>query len=124
MSDESQTAVAEPETIVRPQRRRKSKPQRSQPKLLPPYAVVVHDDDVHTFEYVIETFMKVFGYSTEKSFILANTIHTEGRAIVWTGPKEVAELKRDLIRSAGPDLHAEKTVNFPLGVDIEPLPGG
>jgi hypothetical protein len=35
----------------------------------------------------------------------------------------VAELKRDQIRSTGPDFYAAKKVEFPLGVLIEPLPG-
>lgn len=83
--------------------------------------VVLNDDD-HTFPYVIETFMKVFGYEQGKCFQLAQEIHTQGRGIVWTGPKEVAELKRDQIRSAGPDLHASKKVNYPLGVVLEPMP--
>lgn len=93
------------------------------PKRLPPYGVVVLNDDLHTFQYVIHCFMKVFGYSPERSSQLAWEIHRGGRAIVWCGPKEVAELKRDLIRSAGPDFYALKKVDFPLGVLIEPLPG-
>jgi ATP-dependent Clp protease adaptor protein ClpS len=111
------TAVAEP--IQEGQK----KPRRPKPKKLPPYAVVVLNDDEHTFNYVIETFMKVFGYNQTKSFLLASEIHVNGRAIVWSGPKEVAELKRDQIRSAGPDLFAAKKVTYPLGVLIEPLPG-
>jgi ATP-dependent Clp protease adaptor protein ClpS len=102
---------------------RRSTPNRSKPKLLPPYAVVVLNDDLHTFDYVVLTFQKVFGYAPERCFQLAMQIHEQGRAIVWSGPKEVAELKRDLVRSAGPDIFAVKTVTWPLGCDIEPLPG-
>jgi ATP-dependent Clp protease adaptor protein ClpS len=98
-------------------------PNRSKPKLLPPYAVVVLNDDLHTFDYVMLTFQKVFGYAPERCFQLAKQIHEQGRAIVWTGPKEVAELKRDLVRSAGPDIFASTKVDWPLGCEIEPLPG-
>ena len=111
------TAVAEP---VQEEAKQADRPK---PKKLPPYAVVVLNDDEHTFNYVIETFMKVFGYDHTKCFLLASDIHVNGRAIVWSGPKEVAELKRDQIRSAGPDLFASKKVTYPLGVLIEPLPG-
>lgn len=93
------------------------------PRPLPPHAVVVLNDDVHSFDYVIETFQKVFGYSAEKSAKLALDIHHQGRGIVWSGSKEVAELKCELIRSAGPDIYAAKRVEFPLGALIEPLPG-
>ena len=84
---------------------------------------MVLNDDLHSFDYVIHTFQKVFGYAPEKCFQLAMQIHEQGRGIVWSGPKEVAELKRDLIRSAGPDTYAVKKVDWPLGCDIEPLPG-
>ena len=92
-------------------------------KKQPPYAVVLFNDEDHTFLYVIETLMKVFGYPQEKSYSLTVQIHNEGRGIVWSGPREVAELKRDQIRSAGADFHAPQKVDFPLGVTIEPLPG-
>lgn len=117
------TAVADPVQVAEPIQEEQKQPSRQKPKKLPPYAVVVLNDDEHTFGYVIETFMKVFGYDQAKSFQLANEIHVSGRAIVWTGPKEVAELKRDQIRSAGPDLFAAKKVTYPLGVVLEPLPG-
>lgn len=119
MSDKSQAAVLEPPDTAAPPRER---PERTRPKRLPPYAVVVLNDDLHTFAYVIETFTKVFGYGKPKCFRLAMQIHLSGRAIVWSGPKEVAELKRDQVRSAGPDVHATRRVEFPLGVELEPLP--
>lgn len=124
-ADQSATAVAEPPLVETPaaESSRREKPAASKPKKLPPYAVIVLNDDLHTFEYVIETFMKVFGYPAEKCFQLATEIHLQGRSIVWSGAKEVAELKRDQIRSAGPDFYASKKVEFPLGVVIEPLPG-
>lgn len=122
MSSKTQVAtIDEIETL--PPVEQQEEPADQKPKRLPPYAVVVYNDELHTFAYVIETFMKVFGYAQEKCYQLALAIHTEGRGIVWSGPKEVAELKRDQIRSAGPDLYAEKKVDFPLGVTIEPLPG-
>ena len=65
-----------------------------------------------TFEYVIETFTKVFGYPHEKSLALALQIHTAGRGVVWSGALEVAELKRDQLRSAGPDFYAAKKVSI------------
>ena len=94
----------------------------TRPKRQPPYAVIVENDDVHTFEYVIETLSKVCGYNRQKALLLAVEIDREGRAAVWSGTKELAELKRDQIRGMGPDHFAPKPVTFPLGVYIEPLP--
>jgi len=103
--------------------RRREQPADAKPKVQPPYAVVVFNDDLHSFQYVIETFTKVFGYPPEKSYSLAEQIHTAGRGIVWSGTLEVAELKRDQVRAAGSDFYAMKKIDIPLNVTIEPLPG-
>lgn len=97
-------------------------PRRDKPRRQPQYAVVVLNDDLHTYAYVIVTLMKVFGYDEQKCLQLATEIDKQQRAIVWTGSLEVAELKRDQIKSAGPDHFARQRVNFPLGVELEPLP--
>jgi len=96
---------------------------RTKRKKQPPYAVIVHNDEDHTWQYVIEVLQRVCGYNEEKAYLLTSKVHFEGRASVWSGPKEVAELKRDQIRGFGPDFYASKTVRYPLGVTIEPLPG-
>ena len=93
----------------------------SKTKRQPRYAVIVLNDDLHTYEYVIQTLSKVFGYSVERGFQLASEIDTQGRAIVWTGALEIAELKRDQIRGMGPDVFASQPVTFPLGVELEPI---
>ena len=113
------------EPVVRTSRKAKAddKKDPKKPKRQPPYAVIVHDDDYHTYEYVIECLQRVCGHPLEKAFDLTRQIDQTGRAVVWSGPKEVAELKRDQIRGFGPDFHASVTVTFPLGVTIEPLPG-
>ena len=100
-----------------------SKPERDiRTRKQPQYVVIVMNDDEHTFEYVIQALSRVCGYSREKSFMLALQIHEAGRTPVWNGTMELAELKRDQIKEFGPDEFAPKTVTFPLGVYIEPLP--
>lgn len=89
---------------------------------LKPHAVVVLNDDEHSFEYVVDTFLKVFKYPVEKCAKLALKIHENGRWVVWSGSKEVAELKAEQIKSAGPDMWAAKKVTWPLGVLVEEMP--
>lgn len=124
-ADQTAAAVAEPPVAERPvtESPPREKPSATKPKTLPPYAVVVLNDNVHTLQYVIDTFRKVFGYPEAKCLWLALQAHFQGRSIVWSGAKEVAELMRDQIRSAGPDFYAAKKVEFPLGALIELLPG-
>jgi ATP-dependent Clp protease adaptor protein ClpS len=120
------TTVAEPDVIVRPKaksERREKEKDKSRPKTQPPYAVIVENDDFHTFNYVTEILQKVFGYDLQKAFLLTVEVDAAGQAIVWSGALEVAELKRDQIRGFGPDLYAMKPVTFPLGVRVEKLPG-
>ena len=113
-------AVAPPKRKAKP--RPKSSGPKDNPRPQPPYAVVVLNDDDHTYEYVIETLCRVCHHPTEKAFQLAEQIDHTGRAVVWSGALEVAELKRDQIKGLGPDLWASRPVTYPLGVELEPLP--
>jgi ATP-dependent Clp protease adaptor protein ClpS len=74
-----------------------------QPKRLPPYHVVLMDDDDHTYEYVIGMLQKLFGILPEHGFQLAQEVDTTGRVIVDTTTLERAELKRDQIHAFGRD---------------------
>ena len=87
-------------------------------KLLPPYHVILHNDDHHSMEFVMEVLTKVFKYKTEESYTLMMRAHEQGRSVVWTGAKEVAELKIEQMISfhekrEGADLG-------PLTVSLEP----
>ncbi len=89
---------------------------------IPPYNVVLENDDHHSFPFVVEVLCKALGYSRERSFQLTQQAHTSGRAIVWTGPKEVAELKADQIRTFH-EIRTDGTSLGSLGCSIEPAPG-
>ena len=119
-NDNSNVAVLD-EPIVSP-KKRPTNETKSKPKRQPHYALILHNDDDHTFQYVIDLLMKLFAHTAEKAFVLTNQVHAQGKSIVWTGTLELAELKRDQVRSFGPDLFAMKKVEYPLGVTIEPLP--
>jgi ATP-dependent Clp protease adaptor protein ClpS len=85
----------------------------------PPYAVILHNDDTNTMEFVVMVLRKVFGYTEEKCIKLMLEAHNSGRAVVWIGALEVAELKADQIRSFGADPMVKKGAH-PLGVSVEP----
>ena len=86
----------------------------------PPYAVILHNDDINGMEFVIAVLRKVFGYTVEKCVDLMLVAHKTGRAVVWVGALEVAELKADQIRSCGPDPDQKSKGAQPLGVSVEP----
>jgi ATP-dependent Clp protease adaptor protein ClpS len=64
--------------------------------------VIVLNDDHNTFDHVARTLAAVIpGVSVDQGYRIADTIHSSGRAIVWTGPKEVAELYWQQLKDAG-----------------------
>jgi ATP-dependent Clp protease adaptor protein ClpS len=87
-------------------KRKRSVPASSLPntRRVPPFHVILLDDNDHTYEYVIEMLRRVFGYSSEAALRLASTIGREGRVIVDTTTYERAEFKRDQIHGFGPDF--------------------
>ena len=86
----------------------------------PPYAVILHNDDVSTMEFVITVLRKVFGYDVPKCVALMMEAHEKGRAVVWVGAMEVAELKADQIHSCGADPLVAHRGAQPLAVSVEP----
>jgi len=95
---------------------------RHQTDRLPPYNVVLLDDDHHTYEYVIEMLGKVFGFDKQKAFKLAEEVDTKGRVILLTTHKERAELKRDQVTAYGPDFRMD-TSKGSMSAIIEPAEG-
>jgi len=77
---------------------------KDKPKLLPPYNVILMNDDEHTDIYVINIMRKIFAHPIEKGMLIAKEVHLQGRCIVWTGTKELAELKQEQIHSCGRDV--------------------
>jgi ATP-dependent Clp protease adaptor protein ClpS len=79
-----------------------------------PYRVIIHNDNVTTFEFVIAVLIKIFGLSTYRSEQIAYQTHTEGNAYVTTLPLEEAKSKvfkaQYLARQQG----------YPLTFTIEP----
>lgn len=67
-----------------------------------PTNVIVLNDDHNTFEHVARTLAAVIpGVDYAKGMALANAIHNSGRARVWSGHRELAELYWEQLRAAG-----------------------
>lgn len=70
---------------------------------MPPYNVILLNDDDHSYDYVVLMLNAVFGHPPEKGFKMALEVDKTGRVVVATENLEVAELKRDQIHAFGPD---------------------
>jgi ATP-dependent Clp protease adaptor protein ClpS len=66
------------------------------------WKVIVLNDDHNTFEGVAAALSAVVpGVSFDRGMALANTIHSSGRAVVWSGVREQAELYWEQLRDRG-----------------------
>jgi ATP-dependent Clp protease adaptor protein ClpS len=91
---------------------------------VPPYNVILENDDHHSIEFVVDVVQKVLGCTLERSVQLTLQAHTSGRAVIWTGTKEVAELKVEQIQTFHEVRESDGAQLGPLSCVIEPAPGG
>jgi ATP-dependent Clp protease adaptor protein ClpS len=75
---------------------------------IPHYAVILHNDDVHSMDFVVDALLKsVPGLTTPEAIDIMLEAHNTGRGVVIICPLEQAEHYRDRIKS------------FKLGCTIE-----
>jgi len=87
--------------------------------LQPLYHVILLNDDDHTYDYVIEMLVKIFGFSESKALSHAVEVDTKGTTILLTCELEKAEHKRDLIHAYGPDWRLPRSLGSMAAI-VEP----
>ena len=83
-------------------------PTKREPKQLPPYKVLLHNDDVNTFEHIIASILKVTSLNAEDAVLKTVEAHDTGLALLLVTHKERAE------------LYVEQFATFNITVTIEP----
>lgn len=94
-------------------------PARPRAKPARMWHVVLLDDDDHTYEYVVEMLVELFGHDSKLAYRLTVEVDSKGRAIVETTNLERAELKRDQIHAYGADWRLERSAGSMSAV-LEP----
>jgi ATP-dependent Clp protease adaptor protein ClpS len=84
-----------------------------------PWAVVLLDDDEHSFEYVIELMQKIFAHPIPRAQSIAKQVDAQGRAVCLVTHKELAELKQEQIHSFGRDARIAECAGA-MSAIIEP----
>ncbi len=97
--------------------------ERTHTRRVPPYHVILFNDDHHSMQFVVDVLCKALGYNAERSMELMMTAHTDGRAVVYTGTQEVAELKVDQIGTFHEVREPDGRDLGPLSCAVEPAPG-
>ena len=76
-----------------------------------PCQLIVWNDEVNTFEWVIETLITVCRHSAEQAEQCALIIHSQGKYAVKYGPYEELKPMCDAITDRGINATVEVTVN-------------
>ena len=79
-------------------------------ELSDPYSLVVWNDEVNTFEWVIETLMDVCGHAREQAEQCAYIIHFQGKYAVKNGEYETLKPMCDAITDRGINATIEVSV--------------
>ncbi len=78
-------------------------------RLLPPYSVILHNDDVNEMAHVVTSIvMCVPEVGWDQAVEIMAEAHLNGKALVITCPLERAELYRDRLESRGLTATIEK----------------
>lgn len=60
-----------------------------------PVNLIVHNDDVNTFDWVIKSLVEICGHTEEQAEQCAMIIHFKGKYCVKTGPREELQIMKD-----------------------------
>jgi len=80
----------------------------------PMFKVIYINDNQTTMEFVIETLINFFNYTTQTALKITEDIHNDGSAVVAVLPYEVAEQKGIEVTVCA------RSNNYPLQVKLEP----
>ncbi|MCK4873131.1 MAG: ATP-dependent Clp protease adaptor ClpS [Phycisphaerales bacterium] len=108
MQDEKTTSEGGTGTAAPPAPTRAPKPTRTPPKPLPPWRVLLHNDDVNEAGYVVETIASLTPIRRGEAIQRMLEAHTKGIALLLVTHRERAE------------LYAEQFMSKRLTVTIEP----
>lgn len=65
------------------------------------WSVLLWNDDVHGMDYVVLALVRTIPLEVERAVEVMYEAHERGKAVAWSGAKEVAELYRDGLEGYG-----------------------
>jgi ATP-dependent Clp protease adaptor protein ClpS len=75
------------------------KPNPTKPRPLPQWKVLVHTDDVNTYEHVIRSFMDILRMEVTMAMVKTTEVDKTGAAVVCITHREHAELVQGQLQS-------------------------
>jgi len=86
---------------AKPKRAPRKAPQKKPPQLLPPWKVLLHNDDKNEMMFVIRTVIELTPLNEKEAQQRTLEAHETGVALLLTTHKERAELYQDQFKSKG-----------------------
>jgi ATP-dependent Clp protease adaptor protein ClpS len=80
----------------------------------PMFKIIYLNDNQTTMDFVVETLIDFFDYTTQTAVKITEDIHTDGAAVVAVLPYEIAEQKGIEVTLCA------RSNNFPLQIKLEP----
>lgn len=96
---------------VKPKSKPKRAPKKRPPEMLPPWKVLLHNDDKNDIMHVVETIMELTPLNEQDAKLRTEEAHKTGVSLLLVTHKERAELYKDQFESKS------------LTVTIEPAEG-
>lgn len=88
-------------TATKTKRAPKKSPAKRPPQTLPPWKVLLHNDDKNDFDFVIDTIVALTPLNEQDASQRTKEAHQTGVALLLTTHKERAELYREQFQSKG-----------------------
>ncbi len=107
MADKDQENVTEPgkdpagSTATKPKRAPKKSPRKRPPQPLPPWKVLLHNDDTNEMGYVVTTIVQLTALNEQDAELRSVEAHKTGVSLLLTTHKERAELYQEQFTSKG-----------------------
>jgi ATP-dependent Clp protease adaptor protein ClpS len=92
---------------TKPKKKSKQAPKKDPPKQLPPWKVLLHNDDKNEMAYVVRTVMELTPLKEQDAKLRTVEAHETGVALLLTTHKERAELYKDQFESKGLNVSIE-----------------
>ncbi len=89
----------------------KQAPSVRKPKKLPPYKVLLHNDEVNTFEHIIQSILKLTTLAPQEAVLRTIEAHETGVALLLMTHRERAE------------LYTEQFASLKVTTTVEPAEG-